>query len=88
MERKNLDQPDKCLGQLPCRCSGSTCLGGGGISEGNVYVNGFLVCNHCWDGIQNGMDYQECENWQNDRNAMVVCKQLGFENGKVGNSGR
>ena len=76
------------MGQFPCKCFSNVCLGGGGASEGNVYVNGFSICNHCWDGIHNGEDYEACDNWQNDKNARVICKQLGFQNGHVDISGR
>ena len=87
-KRLLVERPEQCNGQLPCRCFGNTCLGGGGLSEGNVYVNGLLVCNHCWDGVNNGENYKECEHWKHDRNAIVICNQLGFKSGQAAFSGR
>ena len=70
------------MDQSPCHCHENTCLGGGGPSEGNVYVDGMPVCSHCWDGWSNGNNYKECGFTDNNANANVVCKHLGFTEGK------
>ena len=78
----------KCMNQSPCHCYENTCLGGGGPSEGNVYIDGMPVCNHCWDGMSNGEDYKECDFKENNANLNIVCKHLGFDEGKVATSRR
>ena len=79
----------KCFNQHPCHCYGNNiCLGGGGPTEGNVFVDGQPVCNHCWDGIHKGDGYETCMKKMSNNNANVVCRNIGLGVGEIAAAGR
>ena len=78
----------RCFNQRPCHCYGNICLGGGGPTEGNVFVDGQPVCNHCWDGINRGDGYETCMKKMSNNNANVVCRNIGLGVGEVAAVGR
>lgn len=48
-----------------CACYGNICLGGGKLSEGNVFVCGRPICDDLWSNVD----------------AQVLCRQIGFASG-------